>query len=103
MVGVEGAGEPQGGQLHRKSAWGRGGRGDFLTKTSVSGPKLNLQGIFLPLVWMKWSRLHYSQDFMIAQDLVTGHRTSPCDPDIYVRFSNSKSSPLLSGPCFSLT
>lgn len=77
--------------------------GDFLTKTSVSGLKRSLQGIFLPLTWRKWSRPHYSQGFMIAQDFVTGHGTSPCDPDIYMRFSSSIFSPLLGGLCPSLT
>lgn len=86
------------------SCTGKAPGGGFLTKTSVSGPKLSLQGIFLPLAWRTWSRLHYSQGFRIAQDIVTGHGTSPCDPDVNMRFSRSVSSPLLPGGlCPSLT
>ena len=32
---------------------------------------------------------------MIAQEVVTGHGTSLCDPDVNLRFSSSVSSPLL--------
>lgn len=85
-------------QLRRQSTWGC-----FLNENKCEWTGAKSSGILLPLAWRTWSRLHYSQGHVIAQDSVTGHGTSPRDPNVYMRFSSSMSLSLLGGLCPRLT